>query len=159
MIQNARNWWSQRSFRERNLITIMLVLLVPVLLWYAVTMPFWNALVASKVRHDNAVEALGRVNAKAFILKKLEQSPPLAQSGPLQSVISQSATEAGFLLTKSEPTANGGMAVSITNAKSAAFFAWITKLEGEGHFIEQASIRPNSDATIAADFVIRAQRR
>lgn len=159
MIQNARNWWSQRSIRERNLITIMLVLLVPVLLWYAVAMPFWKALVASKVRHDNAVEALGRVNAKASILKKLEQSPPPAQSGPLQSVISQSATEAGFTLTKSEPTASDGLSLSISNAKSAAFFAWISKLEGQGYFIEQASIRPNTDATIAADFVIRAQKR
>ena len=138
---------------------IMLVLLLPVLLWYAVAMPFWNALVASKLRHDNAVEALGRVNAKASILKKLQQTPPPAQSGPLQSVISQSATAAGFLLTKSEPTANDGLAASIANAKSAAFFAWTSKLEGEGHFIEQASIRPNSDATIAADFVIRAQKR
>ncbi len=159
MIDGIKSWWSDRSARERRLIGIMVILLIPVMFWYAVITPVRSALVSAKIRHDAAVEALGRVNAKADILKKLEQSPPQVLAGPLQSVIAQSATDAGFSLTKSEPTANDGVAISLAAAKSAAFFQWVDGLEGQGLFVEQASIRPNSDATIAIDMVIKAQKR
>jgi general secretion pathway protein M len=159
MIDTMKSWWASRSLRERNLLGIMFALLIPLLLWYAVATPFWSALVGAKVRHDTAVEALGRVNAKAAILKKLEQAPPQPLAAPLQSVIAQSAAEAGFSLTRSEPTVDDGLLISLAAAKSAAFFAWVSKLETQGLFVQQASIRANPDATIAVDMTIKAQKR
>jgi general secretion pathway protein M len=141
------------------LLGIMFVLLIPVLLWYAVAVPFWSALVGAKMRHDTAVETLGRVNAKADILKRLEQSPPQPLGAPVQSVVAQSAADAGFSLTKSEPTVDDGVSISLAAAKSAAFFGWISRLEAQGIFVQQASIRANPDSTIAVDLTIKAQKQ
>lgn len=159
MIDAARLWWAERAQREQILLIIMAVFLLIVFLWLGITRPLFAGAEAARLRHEKAVIDEATVQIKARALKAALAAPSVALDGPLQTVITQSASDAGFTLSRVDPTGMDAVSVTLVSAKSPAFFAWLNKLNAQGIFAEQVSVRTNTDATIAADALLKAQVR
>jgi general secretion pathway protein M len=139
------DWWRQRSVREQRLLLVMVALLAVTILWLGIYRPIQDARSGARERHQQAVVRLAEMRAEAAALRP----GPAALSGPLASVVTQSATDAGFANAAVTPRGDGRVAVSIPSARPAPFFAWIASLEARGIVVEQLSARANADPTLA----------
>lgn len=155
MIVNVKQWWSDRSDRERKMLAVMVAVIGLFLLWFAVWQPLTNGLRSAQSKYDRAVVDLATVKDKTTALKTLRARPVQPLSVPVTSFVSQSASEAGFTLSRAEPSGTDGVAIAIVSAKSPALMAWLSTLEIRGIFVSEISIRPNSDRTIAAEAILK----
>jgi general secretion pathway protein M len=134
MIETLRTLWHERSPRERIMLSVMFALLALTILWFGVIAPTISGLEAAKARHNRAVVAVASVQGKAALLKRLNETPPPPLGAPV----------AGFVKL-------------IVSAKPAAFFKWIGSLDQKGVFVDQITVRTNSDATIGVDATLKAR--
>ena len=158
MMAGLRNWWAERSQREQWMLGVMMALILAFLAWFAVLMPIAAGLERARARHNQAVIDLASVQGKAKALQALLAKPALPLGAPLPAFIDQSASEAGFTLSRNDAVGTNGVTISIVSAKSPALFNWLNSLEARGIFVSQLSIRTNSDMTIAADATLNARR-
>ena len=142
------DWWRGRSVREQRLLLVMFALLAVTVLWLGIYRPMQAALSNARARHQEAVIRLGEVRAAAAALKS---GPAVGLPGPLVSVVTQAATDAGFANAVVTPQGDRRVSVSIPSARPAPFFAWIASLEARGIVVERLSARANSDPTLAID--------
>lgn len=142
------DWWRGRSVREQRLLLVMFALLAVTVLWLGIYRPMEAALSNARERHQQAVIRLGEVRAAAAALKS---GPAVGLPGPLVSVVTQAATDAGFANAVVTPQGDRRVSVSIPSARPAPFFAWIASLEARGIVVERLSARANSDPTLAVD--------
>ena len=150
-------WWSQRSEREQRLLAVMFCLLFIVLAWLLVVRPLAAALEAARLRHGEAVVALAEAKARAAPVPGRATNAPLAL--PIDSLISRTATEAGFTGAQIAGQGPARASVTLDSARPQAFFAWIAGLERQGLEVERLQARANPDRTVAAETVLRAGRR
>lgn len=155
MIINLQQWWSARSNREQKMLAAMMAVICLFLLWFGVWQPLANGLRSAHSRFDRAVVDLATVKEKATALKTLRARPVQPLGVPLTSFVSQSASDAGFTLSRAEPSGTDSVAIAIVSAKSPALMAWLSTLEVRGIFVSEISIRPNSDRTIAAEATLK----
>ncbi|GAO38676.1 general secretion pathway protein M [Sphingomonas changbaiensis NBRC 104936] len=142
------DWWRARSRREQRLLLVMFALLAVTILWLGIYRPLQDALSNARARHQQAVVRLGEVRGGAAALRR---GPAVALPGPLASVVTQAANDAGFANAIVSPQGDRRVTVSIPSARPAPFFAWIASLEARGIVVEQLAARANSDPTLAVD--------
>jgi general secretion pathway protein M len=142
------DWWRVRSVREQRLLLVMFALLAVTILWLGIYRPMLDALSGARERHQQAAIRLAEIRAGAAALK---QGPAVALPGPLASVVTQSAADAGFANAVVTPQGDRRVRVSIPSARPAPVFAWIASLEARGIVVEQLSARANADPTLAVD--------
>jgi general secretion pathway protein M len=92
--------------------------------------------------------------ARATIRQWLTWQP---LGAPVPAFVSQSAGEAGFTLSRTDPVGTNGVAIAIVAAKSPVLFDWLNSLDARGIFVSQLTIRTNSDMTIAVDATLNAR--
>ncbi len=150
-------WWTLRSPRERWLLIVMIALFLVIFAWLGVWRPLEAARVEADARHASASAMLAETRARIAAVKVLAERTPDPLGMPLPEFLRNSAQQAGFSNAQVDP-ANGGRArVAIPSARTTALIGWIERLEGQGVFIEQASLRPNGDSTIAIEATVRAR--
>lgn len=157
MIAQLRNWWGERSPREQWMLGAMVAAIAAFLMWFAVLTPLASGLERARARHNQAVIDLATVRGKAAALKSLLAKPALPLGAPVSAFVSQSAGEAGFTLSRTDPVGTNGVAIAIVAAKSPALFDWLNSLDARGIFVSQLTIRINSDMTIAVDATLNAR--
>ena len=150
------DWWRGRSLREQRLLLVMGALLAVTILWLGIYRPVQNGLSAARERHQEAVIRLGEVRAGADALRTTRRAAALP--GPLATVVTQSASEAGFGAATVAPQGDNRVTVSIPSARPAPAFAWIAALETRGIIVERLSARANSDPTLALDLTLAGGR-
>ena len=150
-------FWAERSEREQLMLGILAAILLPVLIWLAVIRPIGPALEAAETRHRAAVETLAEARSQAAALAFLRKNPPPPLGAPVADVVKAAAADTGFTLSRADPVGGDSIIVSIVSAKPPAFFEWAQGLQRRGVFIDQLSIRPNPDSTIAIDAQFRAR--
>ncbi len=149
--------WAERSEREQLMLGILAAIGLPVLIWLVVIRPIGPALEAAEARHRAAVDTLAEARSQAAALAFLRKNPPPPLGAPVADVVKAAAADTGFTLSRADPVGGDGIIVSIVSAKPAAFFEWAQGLQRRGVFIDQLSIRPNPDATVAIDAQFRAR--
>lgn len=157
MIEQLRTWWGERSPREQWMLGAMTSVIAAFLLWFAVITPLASGLERARARHNQAVIDLATVRGKASALKAILAQPVLPLGAPVPAFVSQSASDAGFTLSRTDPVGTNGVAITIAAAKSPALFNWLKSLDARGIFVSQLSIRINSDMTVAADATLGAR--
>jgi general secretion pathway protein M len=157
MIAQFLNWWGERSAREQWMLGVMTAAVVAFLMWFAVLMPLASGLERARARHNQAVEDLATVRDKAAALKAILAKPMLPLGAPVPAFVSQSAGDAGFIQSRTDPVGTNGAAITIVAAKSPALFDWLNSLDARGIFVSQLTIRTNSDMTIAVDATLNAR--
>ena len=155
MIERLKVWYSDRSPREQRMLGIMMALLVIVVGWLAILRPLDSGLAQARADHALAIMRLERVRGDA---RALESGRAVATDSA-QALVSRLADQAGFSPTRLDPGAEGRVLTGLASAKPVALTRWLEALEAQGVFVEQISIRPNSDATLAVDATFRARAK
>lgn len=150
-------WWRARSRREQWLILVMAGLAVVVLFWLLVVRPLSDSLDAIKARHAAAAVALGEARARAAQSQAGSRGPAAAL--PVDSLVSRSASEAGFPGARIASRGPMRASAAIDAARPQALFAWIVRLEQSGLVVERLRATANSDRTLAAEIAFRARGR
>ncbi len=150
-------WWQGRSQREQILLGVMFGLFAVMFLWLGIMRPLASARDTAEERHRLAVTDFAARRGQIDAIKALKAKPPQPLGTALPEFLRISAGQAGFTNAMVDPGNNGRARLSIPAAKGAALFAWIDRLDGRGVFIERATIRPNSDATIAVEATFAAR--
>ena len=156
MMARIRDWWAQRTEREQVMLGIMAAFLALFAAWFAVVAPLRSALDSAKFRHETAVIDIATVKTKAAAYQALMRDAPASPAAPLASLVSQSATEAGFGQVRLDSVSTNEVKVAISSARSPALLAWIAALDRQGIFVRQLSIRANGDATVSVDVTFAA---
>lgn len=155
MIERLIGWYSGRSPREQRLLGIMMALLVIVIGWLGVLRPLDTGLAQARADQELAIIRLERVRSDALAL----EAGGTAATDTAQALVSRLADQAGFSPTRLDPGAEGRVLTGLASAKPVALTRWLEALDAQGVFVEQISIRPNSDATLAVDATFRARAK
>jgi len=159
MTTRLRLWWSGRSLREQRMLLVMAALLVVVIVWLGILRPVGDGLSRARERHANAVIAHGEVLAKRDALRTLLKSGPAPLDAPLETIVRQSASEAGFAFASLTAESSDRLTLTVANARPAALFGWIAQLEGRGVLVEHLAVRDNGDPTLNVDLTLRGRMR
>jgi general secretion pathway protein M len=157
MIEPMRALWNDRSPRERVMLAVMFALIVLTILWFGIIAPTFSGLDAARTRYDRAVIEVASVQGKAALLKRFNEAPPAPLGAPVATFVKLAADEAGFLLARSDAVGTDSVSIAIVSAKPAAFFTWIGSLDQKGVFVDQITVRTNSDATIGIDATLKSR--
>jgi general secretion pathway protein M len=150
------NWWQSRTLREQRLILVMLSLMAIVLVWLAILRPIGDAHSAAKERHGKAVIALAEARARAASIRSLERQRRPALNMPIETLVGQSASEAGFALSQLRGEGGTRVTLAIAAARPQAFFAWVERLEREhGFIVDRLTAGTNSDRSLNVELTLR----
>ncbi|MDO7841263.1 type II secretion system protein GspM [Sphingomonas immobilis] len=158
MIETFKSWFEERSPREKQLLVAMAGLFVVTILWL-LYLPLTDALSSARARHADAVIRYGETKARVRQVELLGKAKVPGLSGPLDTVIRDRASEAGFQLASVEPAPGGGVAIAITSAKPAALLTWIAGLEGGGILVDQLTASDNGNKTVSVRMTLKAAAR
>jgi general secretion pathway protein M len=150
-----RQWWNTRSLREQRLLLAMGAIAAIVLVWLLIIRPIGDSLSDTKARHAAAVVALAEVRADADALQSARQATPVALGGPVDSIISQSATAAGFPTTQVTREGANQATIAIDAVRPQAFFGWVDQMEASGLTVERLSASTNTDQTLSVRVTFR----
>ena len=158
MNESFKRWWQGRTLREQRLLLAMFGLLALVLAWLLVVRPLGDALSNARERHGAAVVAVAEARAKADAIARLQGVAPARLAVPLDSLLSQSATEAGFPITRVEREGLNRATLVVESVRPQAFFGWVGRMESaNGLIVERLSATANSDQTLAVQISFRAR--
>jgi general secretion pathway protein M len=158
MSESFKIWWRTRTLREQRLLIAMVSLVVVVFLWLLVIRPINDSLSEARERHGAAVLALAEARAQAAAIGTLQQQRPAALGAPLDAILNQSATEAGFPVARVEREGVNQATLVIDSVRPQAFFAWVERMEEDrGLIVERLSARTNSDQTLGVQVTFRAR--
>lgn len=140
------------------MVAVMAALFFVIVLWLLLFRPLSDALASARERHGLAVVALGKARAQAEALADLKASPAPVVAGPIDLLLSQSATEAGFQVARVDREGPTLATIAIDAARPQAFFAWVQDMEGKGLVVERLSATANRDQTLSVRASFRARR-
>lgn len=153
MIARAKIWFDGRSKREKWMILAMLALLGVTIVW-AVVLPIDDALSSARRRNADAAIRLAQTRAQVDAVKALRRARPEAPATPLDTLVRESASAAGFALDSA--TADGAkLRVHLNSARGGALLAWLGGLEEQGVIVEQVSVTDAGNRNVAADIIFR----
>lgn len=156
MNERIRIWWRDRSVREQRMLIAMVALMAVVIAWLFVRM-MDDALSDARERHSRAVIEQAEVKGKVAALKALERGAGRRLEAPVEMVVGQSASEVGFVLSRTEPQGRDRVVIAIASARPQAFFSWLNDLEARGVFPERLTARANSDQTLTIEATMRGR--
>jgi general secretion pathway protein M len=160
MTETLNAWWRARTLREQRLLLIAGALLAIVCTWLLIVRPLGDALSRAKERHGVAAQALAEARAQAALIGRLEKRRPTTLGIPLETFINQSATEAGFPVTRVQPDGPNVATFVSNSVRPQAFFTWVGQMEtAHGLAIERLSATTNTDQTLTVQVTFRARSR
>jgi general secretion pathway protein M len=152
----VKSWWRTRTSREQKLLLAMFALAAVVLAWLLIIRPLSDALSRARERHGEAVLAMAEARAQARAITGVRRTAPARPTVPLDSLLSQSASEAGFPVTRVEREGANQATITIQPVRPQAFFAWVNQMEGRnGLIVERLTANTNSDQTLQVTVTFR----
>lgn len=158
MTDALRSWWQAHSFRDRWIIGLLALAVAIVIAWLGVWRPLDGALDSAREAHIVAVERHAAIVARVAEYERLKETAPRAAAsanGRIDLILSQSAAEQGFILSRNDAAGDHQASIAIASATSAALFNWLGTLEGQGIIASDLAIRPNANGTVALTATLR----
>ncbi|THD36961.1 MAG: type II secretion system protein M [Sphingomonas sp.] len=153
MIARFRTWFDGRSRREKWMILVMLALLGVTIVWLVV-LPIDDALSSARRRNADAAIQLAQTRGQVDAVRALRRTRPVVLADPIDLVVRQSASNAGFAL--DSVAADGAkLRVHIASARGGALLGWLGELEGQGVLVDQLSVTDAGNHNVAADITFR----
>jgi general secretion pathway protein M len=153
MIARFRTWFDGRSRREKWMILVMLALLGITLVW-AIVLPIDDALSSARRRNADAAIRLAQTRAQVDAVKALRRARPEAPATPIDALVRESASAAGFAL-DSVAVDGARLRVHLNSARGGALLAWLGELEGQGVLVDQLNVTDAGNHNVAADITFR----
>lgn len=148
-------WYIGVTLRERILVSVAGALAALIVLIYGIVLPVGNALDEAAVRHREATERAGRIAAGIDMLKRAPQGRAAVVSGPVEQVAAGSAQEAGFVVQSNQKRGADMAVLVIPTARPSAVLAWLDGLAGQGLAVEQVTMTPAPDGSVAVNVTLR----
>ena len=123
MTQRFRQFWTERSVREQQLLLVMAALFAVVVLVFVIIRPLASAKTAARDRLDRVTVEAGQIAAAVETLRDARKGAPAPLTGTLVLAVSQSATTAGFTVSTLDPQGEDRVGIMLPSAKSPALFA------------------------------------
>lgn len=152
MIQPIILWFTGLSLREKMLVGIATVLLALIVTIYGIYFPLTSAITVKRIEYREALER--RVAIEAMVENAVQNQPKAAaiiSATAVETVINQSATEAGFTLEKVDAAGNDRAVITITQARPSALMKWLAELELQGVITEQIDLKTGSAGTVSVN--------
>ena len=152
MMQPIIHWFTALSLREKVLVGIATVLLALVVTIYGIYFPLTSAITVKRIEYREALER--RVAIEAMVdnaVQKQPQAVAVISDTAVETVINQSAAEAGFTLEKVDAAGNDRAVITITQARPSALMKWLAELELQGVIIEQIDVKTGSAGTVSVN--------
>lgn len=151
-----RQWWSSRTTREQRMLAVMILCIA---LFFGWLMVWWvgGTLSDARRRHAEAVIAHAEVAGRAEALKESRRSGVQRLDAPIELVVGQSASETGFVLSRTEPQGTDRVVIAIATARPQALFTWLDGLERRGVVPERLNVRANNDRTVSVEATLRGR--
>jgi general secretion pathway protein M len=152
MIEKLASWFDGLSSREKILVSVAAILSALLVAIYGVYFPLTNAIHEKRVEYREALERRVAIEA---LLTQANQKQNVAvvadMTGPLEQLVNQRATEAGFALEKADAAGNGRVSISMAQARPAALMKWLAELEMAGIVAEQIEVKAGSAGTVTVN--------
>jgi len=131
LLQDARQYWSQRAPRERRLLTAGGVFLGVVVLYLLLIDPAVTGIARLQRQLAHARSETAELEALVAEAKRLRGLPPVAASGAAdaRSAIGASLASAGMAPVRSTPLANGDLRLEFVNVPFSRWSAWLAASE------------------------------
>jgi general secretion pathway protein M len=160
MIDSLKSWWLNHKASERALMAGVGIAALLVFLWLGVWRPLNDGIDSGWARQGAALDRHAAVRAKVEALKGAPAAAAQTTRTPIEQLVSQSATEAGFTLDRVGNQGAGRMSISIGSAKTPALLAWLDRLQAAGIGVQTISLVPGStDGTVAVQAVLQERAR
>lgn len=152
MIDKLVNWFEALSLREKVLVGVAAILSALLVAIYVVYFPLTSSIQEKRVEYREALERRVAVEAMATqAIQKQSSGAVVATAGPLEQMVNQRATEAGFTLEKADPAGNGRVTIAMAQARPAALMKWLAELELEGIVADQIEVKAGSAGTVSVN--------
>lgn len=152
MKQQVVQWYTGLSLREKVLVGIAVALFALVFTVYGVYLPLTSAITEKRLAYREALER--RVSIEAMVDNAAQNQPKAAaiiSDTSLETLINQSAAEAGFTLEKVDASGSDRTVITITQARPSALLKWLAELELQGVITEQIDVKAGNAGTVAVN--------
>ena len=152
MKQQVVQWYTGLSLREKVLVGIAAALFALVFTVYGVYLPLTSAITEKRLAYREALER--RVSIEAMVDNAAQNQPKAAAiifDTSLETLINQSAAEAGFTLEKVDASGSDRTVITITQARPSALLKWLAELELQGVITEQIDVKAGNAGTVAVN--------
>ncbi len=149
-------WWKGLSSRERVLIGVAGAIALPLFLIYALWLPLAGVVETARADHGVAVDRHAAILDRVEAIRTAEAARGnTAVAGDVAQLVAQSAAAAGLTLAQNEASGTARTRVAIANARAIVVLPWLDALERAGLTLEEVTMRPNPDGTVATTLVAR----
>ena len=151
-------WWKGLSSRERVLIGVAGAIALPLFLIYALWLPLAGVVETARADHGVAVDRHAAILDRVEAVRTAEAArgnAAVAAAGDVAQFVAQSAAAAGLTLAQNEASGTARTRVAIANARAIVVLPWLDALERAGLTLEEVTMRPNPDGTVATTLVAR----
>lgn len=155
MMGQVSAWFIGLTARERTLVSVAGGLTALIVLIYGVILPLGGALDDAALRHREATQRAGRITAGLDALKRAPVAKAAALAGPVDQVAGASAQAAGFVVQSNQRQGNDGVVLMIPTARPSAALAWLDGLGAQGLAVEQVTMTPAPDGSVAVNVTLR----
>lgn len=138
---------------------VMFGLMAVLVVWLALVQPIDDARQRAELRLAAATADAGRIAAISEGIRRARASTPPVLAVPLPAAVGQAAEASGFTLSRLDPMDGDHVTIAISTARGPSFFKWLGVLDNEGIIVDKLTLRPNSDATLAVEGVLRVRGR
>lgn len=153
MIARLKTWFDGRSRREKWMILSMLALLGVTAVWIIV-LPIDEALSSARRRNTDAAIRLAQTRGQIDAVRALRRARPEVPADPIDAIVRQSASNAGFALDSVAADGNK-LRVHLASARGGALLGWLGELERQGVLVDQLNVTDAGNHNVAADITFR----
>jgi general secretion pathway protein M len=160
MIAKLSGWYMGLSLREKILVGVAAGLSAVLIAIYGLYMPLTGVIQDKWIEYRTALDR--RVAIEAVVASSTDReasAPAQAVSGPIEQIVNQSATEAGFTLEKAEAAGNGRVAISMAQARPSALLKWLAELELKGVMVEQIDVKAATAGSVSMTATLAGQSK
>lgn len=154
MMSALQHWFDGLSLREKIMIAVAALLTGIVAIIFLIALPLIGGIQAKQKIYLAALERRAQIEAR---IGNIAAAAPVSANfqGSLQSLISQSAAEAGFALDRADAPAPDSVNISMAQAKPKALMAWLNDWETQGIFAEQLDMKAGNDGTVSVTALLK----
>lgn len=153
-----QSWFGALSGREQIMVGAAGALAAAVIGIYAITLPLLGAIDAKREQYSAATERRGAIVAQVDAAAGANAGAVNMPAGSVQQLISQSATDAGFVLDRADGNGADKVEIVMSKAKPQAFMIWLNDWEQRGLLAERLTITAGTDGTIAVTATLERPR-
>jgi len=146
MIERLKLWWTDRSAREKLMLSFLAEIVLVGVLWFGIYVPLSHALLDARESYKASVTRYYGAVTKTQKLRMLAREGASVGKGDLRGMLTGSAAAAGFTVENAQARGDGSVLVSIPSARFGSLFGWIADMEKQHILLESATFTPADPA-------------